>query len=64
METVIVINAFMMPIFLGDFLSRFSATESKSGYFFRNFGWADLLSDLPFPQLESLRIFGSGASFA
>ena len=43
LETVIyVINAFMMPIFLADFLYRFFTTESKSGYFFRNFGWADL----------------------
>ena len=26
-------------------------------YFFRNFGWADLLSSLPFPQLKILRVF-------
>jgi voltage-gated potassium channel len=58
LETVIyVINGFMMPIFLGDFLYRFFTTESKSGYFFRNFGWADLLSSLPFPQLKILRLF-------
>ena len=58
LETVIyVINAFMMPIFLGDFLYRFFTTESKRGYFFRNFGWADLLSSLPFPQLKILRMF-------
>ena len=58
LETVIyVINAFMMPIFLGDFLYRFFTTESKSGYFFRRFGWADLLSSLPFPQLKILRMF-------
>lgn len=58
LETVIdVINGFMMPIFLGDFLYRFFTAESKSGYFFRNFGWADLLSSLPFPQLKILRLF-------
>ncbi len=54
---IYVINGFMMPIFLGDFLYRFFTTESKSGYFFRNFGWADLLSSLPFPQLKILRLF-------
>ena len=58
LETVIlVINGFMMPIFLGDFLYRFFTAESKSGYFFRNFGWADLLSSLPLPQFKILRLF-------
>lgn len=51
------INAIMMPIFLGDFLYRFFTAESKSGYFLRGFGWADLLSSLPFPQLKILRLF-------
>ncbi len=58
LETVIlVINGFMMPIFLGDFLYRFFTAESKSGYFFRNFGWADLFSSLPLPQFKILRLF-------
>ncbi len=50
-------NAIMTPIFLGDFFYRFFTTESKSGYFFRNFGWADLLSSLPFPNFKILRLF-------
>lgn len=54
---IYVINGFMMPIFLGDFFYRFFTTDSKSGYFWRNFGWADLLSSLPFPQLKILRLF-------
>jgi voltage-gated potassium channel Kch len=58
MDTVVlVMNAFFMPIFLGDFLYRLFTTESKSGYFFRNFGWADLLSSLPFAQFKILRVF-------
>jgi voltage-gated potassium channel len=58
LETVIlVINGFMAPIFLGDFLYRLFTAQSKSGYFFRNFGWADLLSSLPLPQLKILRLF-------
>jgi Ion transport protein len=57
-ETVLyVINAIMMPIFLGDFIYRIYTAESRSGYFFRGFGWADLLSSLPFPQLKLLRVF-------
>lgn len=54
---VLTINAFCMPIFLGDFLYRFFTAESKLGYFFRNFGWADLLSSLPFPHAKILRLF-------
>jgi voltage-gated potassium channel len=57
-ETVLyVINAIMMPIFLGDFFYRLYTAESRSGYFFRGFGWADLLSSLPFPQAKILRLF-------
>ena len=58
MDTVVlVMNALFMPIFLGDFLYRLFTAESKSGYFFRNFGWADLLSSLPFAQFKILRVF-------
>lgn len=56
-NVIYIINGFMMPIFLGDFFYRLFTTSSKSGYFLRNFGWADLLSSLPFPQLKILRMF-------
>jgi len=51
------INAIMMPIFLGDFLYRFFTSEQRWQYFFRGFGWADLLSSLPMPQFKILRLF-------
>jgi voltage-gated potassium channel len=55
---VLVMNAFFMPIFLGDFFYRLFTADSKAGYFFRNFGWADLLSSLPvLPQAKILRMF-------
>lgn len=50
-------NAIMFPIFLGDFLYRFFTAEKRSQYFFRGFGWADLLSSLPLAQLKILRVF-------
>lgn len=56
-NVIYIINGFMMPIFLGDFFYRLFTAQSKSGYFWRNFGWADLLSSLPFPQLKILRLF-------
>jgi len=54
---IYIMNAIMTPIFLGDFFYRFFTAQSKSSYFFRNFGWADLLSSLPFPNLKILRLF-------
>lgn len=52
-----IMNAIMTPIFLGDFLFRFFTSEAKLKYFFRGFGWADLLSSLPLPQFKVLRMF-------
>ena len=54
---IFIINAIMTPIFLGDFLYRFFTAESKSFYFLRGFGWADLFSSLPFPNAKILRLF-------
>lgn len=56
-NVIYIINGFMMPIFLGDFFYRLFTTRNKSDYFWRNFGWADLFSSLPFPQLKILRLF-------
>lgn len=56
-NVIYIMQGFMMPIFLADFSYRFFTTSSKSTYFFRGFGWADLLSSLPFPQFKILRVF-------
>lgn len=56
-QVLLVINAIMFPIFLGDFFYRLFTAESRSGYFFRGFGWADLLSSLPFQQVKIFRLF-------
>ena len=50
-------NLIITPIFMGDFLFRMFTANSKSQYFFKNFGWADLLASLPFSQTKVLRIF-------
>lgn len=52
-----VMNGLFSAIFLGDFIYRIATAPSAAGYFFRGFGWADLLASLPFPQLKILRIF-------
>src|SRR5580765_7987953 len=50
-------NALLSVIFLIDFTYRLFTAESKTHYFFRNFGWADLLASLPFKQVKLLRVF-------
>ncbi|MFF2496193.1 ion transporter [Agromyces sp. NPDC058064] len=52
-----VMNALFSLIFLGDFIYRMATAPSAGRYFFRGFGWADLLASLPFPQLKVLRVF-------
>ena len=44
-------------MFVADFLYRLLTAQSKSDYFFRKFGWADLLSSLPFANTKILRMF-------
>lgn len=56
-KVLLVMNGVLSGIFLLDFTYRLLTTTSKSGYFFRRFGWADLLASLPLPQLKILRVF-------
>jgi voltage-gated potassium channel len=58
LDTVLtVMNAIFSVIFLGDFLYRIVTAPSGGAYFFKHFGWADLLASLPFTQFKILRIF-------
>jgi voltage-gated potassium channel Kch len=50
-------NFFLSGVFLIDFCLRLFTASSKSQYFFKDFGWADLLASLPFPQVNPLRLF-------
>ena len=50
-------NAILSGILFVDFLVRLRTASSRSDYFFRRFGWADLLASLPLPQLKILRLF-------
>ena len=57
-HTVIyLMDAIMTPIFLADFIYRMKTSTDRSEYFWRGFGWADLLSSLPFPNAKILRLF-------
>ena len=52
-----VMNGLFSILFLIDFGWRMKNAESKSRYFFRQFGWADLLASLPVRELKILRVF-------
>jgi voltage-gated potassium channel len=56
-QVAAIMDLFLSLIFISDFLYRFFTAESKSAYFFRQFGWADLLGSLPFPRAKVLRLF-------
>jgi voltage-gated potassium channel len=58
LDTVILaMNGLLSVIFLADFTYRLLPADSKSVYFFVEFGWADLLASLPLPQVKLLRVF-------
>jgi voltage-gated potassium channel len=56
-DVLFAMNALLTVIFLIDFLYRLLTAPSKSEYFLRQFGWADLLASLPFKQVKVFRIF-------
>src|SRR6478735_3758282 len=58
LDTILyVMSGILSAIFLVDFTFRLFTVESKARYFFREFGWADLLASLPFEQVKILRVF-------
>ena len=52
-----IMDAVLTLIFMTDFLFRLFTADSKMTYFLKQFGWADLLASMPFPQLKILRLF-------
>jgi voltage-gated potassium channel len=56
-QILFVMNGLFSIIFLIDFTYRIFTAPSASRYFFRGFGWADLLASLPFAELKVLRLF-------
>jgi voltage-gated potassium channel len=54
---VLTVNALLSLVLFLDFVFRFATAESRRTYFFRDYGWADLLASLPLAQLKVLRVF-------
>lgn len=58
LDTVLwAMNALLTVILFFDFVYRLVTAPSRSDYFVRQFGWADLLASLPLLQLKVLRVF-------
>jgi Ion transport protein len=55
-NVIIIVDTSLCFVFFADFLGRLRNAESKSGYFFRQLGWLDLLGSLPFPGLRIARV--------
>jgi len=56
-RVLFVMDAVLSAIFLGDFIFRLRSAPNKAEYFFKRFGWADLLASLPFEHAKVFRIF-------
>jgi voltage-gated potassium channel len=54
---ILIVDAVLCLVFLGDFLRRLRRAPSKRGYFIDELGWLDLLGSLPAPGLRLARVF-------
>ena len=52
-----IMNVILTTIFFIDFIYILATAPSRGYYFWRNWGWADLLASLPFEQTKILRLF-------
>jgi voltage-gated potassium channel len=56
-DVLLLINLGLTFILFGDFVLRILTAKSKTDYFFRNFGWADMLSGVPLVGMSLFRAF-------
>jgi voltage-gated potassium channel Kch len=56
-NTVTLVDVGISLLFLADFVVVLRRAPHKSAYFFKGYGWVDLISSLPFPALKIARIF-------
>jgi hypothetical protein len=56
-QVVFIVDRFIGLIFLFDFLLNLQSSKNRKEYFYRNFGWADMLAAVPFTSFNIFRIF-------
>jgi voltage-gated potassium channel len=61
LDVIVIIDTILTIFFLFDFFYRILTTEAKSVYFFKKWGWADLLACIPLLRVFRLfRVFRAG----
>jgi voltage-gated potassium channel len=56
-QVLVIVNFSLSILLMADFLYRLFTSPSKLGYFFKGFGWLDLLGSLPFTGPQLFRLF-------
>lgn len=56
-QVVFIVDKFIGVLFIYDFILNIVSSKDKKKYFFKNFGWADLLAAIPFSTFNIFRIF-------
>jgi hypothetical protein len=56
-KIVTIMDIFISCIFLFDFITRLIFAKQKSVYFFKQYGWSDMLASIPLPLFNIFRIF-------
>lgn len=56
-QVISIINIVLSIFLLIDFINRLFSSTSKKNYFFRDFGWLDLLGSFPIYGMQLFRIF-------
>jgi voltage-gated potassium channel len=56
-NVVNIVDVGISLLFLADFLLLLRRAPNKIHFFFKGYGWLDLISSLPFPALKIVRIF-------
>jgi hypothetical protein len=52
-----VVDIWIAFLFFIDFLRRFMGSKQKSNYFWKQYGWSDLLAAVPIPIFNIFRVF-------
>lgn len=56
-NVIFIVDGITALLFFIDFLKRFFTTKTKGRYFFKQFGWSDLLASVPLPAFNVFRMF-------
>jgi voltage-gated potassium channel len=56
-QVLVIINFCLSFLLMGDFIYRLFSSPSRVGYFFKGYGWLDLLGSIPFTGPQLFRLF-------